>query len=211
MCLNVATSTCVAPPCDGAPRALGSLLFDFICHFLHIVGFPSPHPSPVPGWTGPVPGRAEWQHVGLSCQMPPTTAGLPVPPGCHLHGSGLLCSRLCRTAASSRGWELQCCLPGGGGGAQGCGWGWGTAVGRASVLAQHISLCSPTVGSRRAAVCALRAAPNIQPKPPAVTQHAVGGEAVGSVMRAAVGATFEAEQSLLLTPHQDSTHQHSRD
>lgn len=137
MCLNVATSTCVAPTCDGAPRALGSLLFDFICHFLHIVGFPSPHPSPVPGWTGPVPGRAEWQHVGLSCQMPPTTAGLPVPPGCHLHGSGLLCSRLCRTAASSRGWELQCCLPGGGGGAQGCGWGRGTAVGRVVPWSYH--------------------------------------------------------------------------
>lgn len=147
MCLNVATSTCVAPTCDSTPRALGSLLFDFTCHFLHIAGFPSPYPSPVPSWTGPVPGRAEWQHVGLSCQMPPTAAGLPVPPGCQLQGSGLLCSRLCSTAASSRGWELRCCLPGevvqptAAAGTRHC-----SGQGRASVLAQHISLCSPVVG-----------------------------------------------------------------
>lgn len=95
-----------------------------------------------------------------------------------------------------------------GGAAHGCSWDqallWAGSC--LDLSAAHLTLLTrgwPWGGSCLCALC-----------PAAVTRCAAEGGScgcVGSVMRAAVGASLGAEQSRLLTPRRDTTHQHSRD
>lgn len=96
VCMKLATYTCVASMCESKPRAYPELwtvsCLILLVIFCQLLNFRVCVPFPVSSWTGPVPGRAEWQHtrtlllpdaihhrwaVGFSCTAFQTAAWMP--------------------------------------------------------------------------------------------------------------------------------------
>lgn len=96
VCMKLATYTCVASMCESKPRAYPELwtvsCLILLVIFCQLLNFRVCIPFPVSSWTGPVPGRAEWQHtrtlllpdaihhrwaVGFSCTAFQTATWMP--------------------------------------------------------------------------------------------------------------------------------------
>lgn len=148
VCMKLATYTCVASMCESKPRAYPELwtvsCLILLVIFCQLLNFRVCIPFPVSSWTGPVPGRAEWQHtrtlllpdaihhrwaVGFSCTAFQTAAWMP--------SAGTRSAPLpgCVTQPLKAVWEAQVpsapVLLGRGGGARRYSWRWGTVPARA--------------------------------------------------------------------------------